>query len=126
MIPIRVAVVDDEAPVRVALRRLLRLERYEVVLFASGEDFLDSLDSRCVDCALVDLHMLGLTGLQVRAKLTDAGQTFPVIFITASDDINDLRSGFEASGFEVLRKPFGKAELLASLKTALDRSPRRD
>ncbi len=81
-----VAVVDDEASVRTALGRLLRLADYEVAAFESGADFLASLPTRRPDCAIVDIHMPGLSGLEVQARLGAAHSGIPVVFITAGDE----------------------------------------
>jgi FixJ family two-component response regulator len=114
-----VALVDDEASVRVALGRLLRLADYEVVAYASGQEFLASLADRMPDCALLDVHMPGLTGPQVQARLHAAGIGLPIVFITASDDPAIARSALETGGLRVLRKPFANEELLAAIGFAL-------
>jgi FixJ family two-component response regulator len=116
-----VALVDDEAPVRVALARLLRLAGYHVLAFASGEEFLSSLAVRVPDCVLLDIHMPGLTGLQVQARLRASGLVLPVVFITAGDDADAERSALAADGARVLRKPFGNELLLETLSAALGR-----
>ena len=118
-----VALVDDEAPVRVALGRLLRLADYAVVAFASGDEFLDSLVSRVPDCVLLDVHMPGLTGLQVQARLRAAGHKLPVVFITASDDADVARSALDAGGVCVLHKPFSSELLLDAVGVALSNRP---
>ena len=118
-----VALVDDEAPVRAALGRLLRLADYAVLPFASGEEFLDSLASRVPDCVLLDVHMPGLTGLQVQARLREAGLDLPVVFITASDDAEIERSALDVGGLCVLRKPFSSELLLDAVGVALGRRP---
>jgi FixJ family two-component response regulator len=119
-----VALVDDEAPVRVALGRLLRLAGYAVLAYTSGEEFLDSLAARRPDCVLLDVHMPGLTGLQVQARLRAAGLDIPVVFITASDDADLARRALEAGGLLVLHKPFSNDLLLNAVGVALDRRPR--
>ena len=58
----RIAVVDDEASVRTALGRLLRLAQYDVKAFASGEEFIDSLATHRPSCVLLDIHMPAMTG----------------------------------------------------------------
>jgi len=114
-----VALVDDEATVRRALGRLLRLTGHEVLSFASGEDFLESLDSRVPDCVLLDIHMPGLTGLQVQARLRAAGLGLPVVFITGSDAAEIARAAHDAGGVCLLRKPFSNERLLDALGAAL-------
>ena len=122
---ILVAVVDDEAPVRVALGRLLRLAGYQVAAFESGEEFLASLAHCLPACVLLDVNMPGLSGLQVQARLLADRVALPVVFITASDDPTVERLALEAGGLRVLHKPFGNDELLAAVRLALTRR-RRD
>jgi FixJ family two-component response regulator len=114
-----VAVVDDEAPMRVALGRLLRLADYEVIAFESGDDFLASLAQRVPDCALLDVNMPGRGGLQVQAQLCADHVAVPVVFITASDDPEIECRALQAGGLRVLHKPFGSDELLAAVRFAL-------
>jgi CheY-like chemotaxis protein len=82
----RIALVDDEASVRVALGRLLRMADYEVLAYASGEEFLAALGDCMPDCALLDVHLPGLTGIEVQMRLLADHVQLPVVFITASDD----------------------------------------
>lgn len=119
----RIALLDDEAPVRVALGRLLRLANYEVLAYASGEEFLAALDDCVPDCAVLDVHLPGLTGIQVQQRLQSGALRFPVVFITASEDAAVDRDAREAGGLCVLRKPFSSAELLASIALALRAGP---
>lgn len=119
----RIALLDDEAPVRVALGRLLRLANYEVLAYASGEEFLAALDDCVPDCAVLDVHLPGLTGIQVQQRLQSGAVRFPVVFITASEDAAVDRDAREAGGLCVLRKPFSSAELLASIALALRAGP---
>ena len=114
-----VAVVDDEAPVRVALGRLLRLAGYTAVTSPSGEDFLATLVHHRPDCALLDMCLPGLSGLQLQALLHAKGIALPVVFITASDDPALARKALEAGGVRVLHKPFSNVELLAAVDLAL-------
>jgi len=118
-----VAVVDDEAPVRAALGRLLRLAGYQVAAFESGEQFLASLVLRPPACVLLDVNMPGLSGLQVQARLLADRVALPVVFITASDDPSVERHALEAGGLCVLHKPFGNDELLAAVRFALQAPP---
>ena len=115
-----VAVVDDEAPVRTALSRLLRLENYEVIAFPSGEAFLASLDQRLPDCVILDVHVPGLSGFDVQGRLRATHTDVPVVFITASDDL----AARDRGSARVLRKPFSKDELFAAVGAALRDQPR--
>ncbi len=121
----RIALVDDEAPVRAALGRLLRMADYEVLAYASGEEFLAALGECMPDCALLDVNLPGLTGIQVQMRLQASHTQLPVVFITASDDPAVDRSALDAGGLRVLRKPFSNQELLASIMFALQAVPNR-
>ena len=125
MIRTRIALVDDEAPVRAALGRLLRMADYEVLAYASGEEFLAALGECMPDCALLDVNLPGLTGIQVQMRLQASHTQLPVVFITASDDPAVDRSALDAGGLRVLRKPFSNQELLASIVFALQAVPNR-
>jgi FixJ family two-component response regulator len=119
-----IAVVDDELSVRTTLGRILRLADYQVTPFASGEDFLASLEERLPECAIFDVHMPGMSGLDLQLRIRAANIRIPAVFITASDDAALSRSAFEAGGICLVRKPFSRTELLAAVCTAL-RSGRR-
>ena len=125
MTPTRIALVDDEASVRTALGRLLRMADYEVQAYASGEEFLSALGDCMPDCALLDIHLPGLTGIQVQMRLQADHVQLPVVFITASDDPDIGRSALQAGGLRVLRKPFSSQELLASIAFALQTASNR-
>src|SRR5258706_16197484 len=81
-----VAVVDDEESIRKALKRLLRSAGLDVETYASGQEFLDSLQTHAPGCVVLDLHMPQLSGLDVQAKVKEGGASLPLIFITAHDD----------------------------------------
>jgi len=118
-----IAVVDDEPPVRNMVRRLLRLADFQVAAFESGEAFLGTLASMAVlpACAIVDIHMPGLSGFDVQAHMRAAHIDMPVVFITASDDVALDRSASQAGAVRLLRKPFSNDELLEAVSLALGR-----
>ena len=113
------AVVDDDAAVRVALGRLLRIAGYDVVTFESGAELLELLDRRVPDCLLLDVHLPGLTGFEVQARLRARGIERPIVFITASDDAALAAKAREAGGVRLLRKPFSNEALLEAVAAAL-------
>ena len=114
-----VAIIDDEASVRTALCRLLRLADYEVAAFDCGEAFLASVATRRPDCVIIDIHMDGGCGFDVKAQLGCLRRDVPVVFITASDDGALDRSVAEAGGVALLRKPFSNDALLEAVDAAL-------
>ena len=118
-----IAVVDDEASVRTALGRLLRLAHYDVQAFASGEEFIDSLATHRPACALLDIHMPAMTGFDVQARLRAMRIDVPVVFITASDDLSLSEKVVAEGGIRLLRKPFSNAELLEAIELALRGRP---
>lgn len=114
-----IAVVDDEAGVRTMLRRVLRHADYEVAAFASGEELLASLAARVPACVVLDIHMPGLSGLEVQLRMRGLGFAVPAIFITASDDRTLDRAVLDAGGVALLRKPFPSDRLLEAVNAAL-------
>jgi FixJ family two-component response regulator len=114
-----IAVVDDEVPVRTALRRLLRLASYAVEVFDSGDAFLASLGERRPDCVLLDVNMQGLSGFDVRKRLIESGCNIPTVFITASDDPELDAAARRTGAVALLRKPFSNDALLAAIESAL-------
>jgi len=114
-----IAVVDDEASVRTMLGRLLRLADYEVGAFSCGDELFESLATRRPDCLILDVHMPGLSGLDLQSRLSDAHVAIPTVFITASDDVVLDLHVRQAGGVKLLRKPFSNAELLEAVGIAL-------
>jgi two-component system, LuxR family, response regulator FixJ len=113
-----VAVVDDEAPVRKALSRLLRLAHYETRSFASGDEFFAALAARRPDCVVLDVNMPGLTGFDVYFRLKAEHIDVPIVFITASDDPAFEQQAWDAGG-ALLRKPFSNEVLLQAIGEVL-------
>src|SRR4029079_15435123 len=79
-----VFLVDDDESVRKALRRVLVASGFQVKAFADGVDFLDAVTAQRPDCLVIDLHMPGLTGLDVLRQLTHLEPPGPATAITAA------------------------------------------
>jgi two-component system, OmpR family, response regulator MprA len=119
----QVLVVDDEAPVREALRRALTLEGYSVELAADGSEALHRLsDEAGADAVVLDVLMPGLDGLEVCRRIRGAGIRVPVLMLTARDEVSDRVAGLDAGADDYLVKPFALEELLARLRALLRRS----
>lgn len=114
-----VAVVDDEESVRKALRRLLRSAGMQVETFSSGQEFLNSLTSHQPDCLLLDLHMPGLTGLDVQCRLAAAKTRLPTIIITGHDQPGVANEALSAGASAYLTKPADERVLLEAITRAV-------
>jgi FixJ family two-component response regulator len=115
-----VAVVDDEASVRKALRRLFTSAELDCSVFASGRAFLDAVQQQPPDCAVIDLHMPGLTGLDVQRELRSVGAKVPTIIITAHDEPDTRARCLAAGAVAFLRKPFDDKTLLSVVASTFD------
>jgi FixJ family two-component response regulator len=114
-----IAVVDDEESVRRALSRLLISSGLDCAAYASGREFLDSLRTSVPDCVVLDLHMPGLTGLDVARELQSAAVRVPAIIITAHDQAGTRSQCLSAGAAAYLRKPFDDKALLDEVTLAM-------
>jgi FixJ family two-component response regulator len=114
-----VSIVDDDLSVRRALRRLVASAGFSVETFASGREFLDSESLGRSDCIVLDIHLGGLSGLDVQERLKTMGVQAPVIFITAHDDEATHGRVRRSGAVAYLRKPFEDHALLDAIERAL-------
>jgi two-component system response regulator MprA len=118
----RVLVVDDEPAVRQALDRALRFEGYETDLADDGQTALKKLDERPADAIVLDVSMPRLDGLEVCRHLRAAGDSTPILLLTARAAVAERVAGLDAGADDYLVKPFALEELLARLRALLRRS----
>lgn len=117
-----VAVLDDEAPIRKAVERLLRSAGFTVHEYASGAEFFAALPGRTPQCLVLDIGLEGMSGFDVQARLTRDHIALPIIFITALDHPGDEERAARAGAAAFLRKPFGPDELLDAIGQAIGAS----
>ena len=125
----RIAIVDDDESVCRAVKRLVRSLAMDAETFCSGQEFLDLLDampSFQPDCLILDVQMPGMTGLEVQNQLAKSGNTIPVIFITAHDEVGVREKALAAGAVAFLRKPFNDELLIKTLREALKRSASKE
>jgi FixJ family two-component response regulator len=111
----QVAVVDDDAGVRAALGRLLRVSGYRVETFASAEEFMESGRTAELDCLIVDMYLSGMSGSALHAELTAVGQAHPTVLVTAHDDPAITAMLRRSEDVICLRKPFDDSSLLFAI-----------
>jgi FixJ family two-component response regulator len=115
-----VAVVDDEESVRKALARLIRAAGFQVETYASGSDFLQSVQQhRRPHCVVLDLRMPHVNGFHVQQALTDSGTNVPIVIITGDDSAESRRRALQQGARAYLRKPVDDALLLDAIQTAI-------
>ncbi len=114
-----IAVIDDDDPFRASLVDSLLSLGYEARGFASAEEFVTADGQAECDCVITDVHMPGMSGLDLKRLLVGLGSEMPVIMITARTD-PDLEARAAATGaLCFLRKPIETPALLEWLKKAL-------
>ena len=120
-----VFVVDDDSRVREALTDLLSSNGLRVHAFGSARKFLESEKPDASACLVLDLELPDINGLELQEELS-ATIAPPIVFITGYGDIPSSVRAMKAGAVEFLSKPFGEAELLRAIDTAiaLDRAAR--
>ena len=113
-----IAIVDDDPSFREALESLLTLIGFRTAIFASACDFLDSPQFQNVSCAILDVSMPGMDGLELQRHLV-ATHPIPIIFITDVRDAKTREQAFRDGAISFLNKPFKEETLLNALKSAL-------
>jgi FixJ family two-component response regulator len=118
--PSVVVIVDDDELIRHSLGGLMKQAGFTALTFASAEQFLSSGEERRTACLVTDIRMPGMSGLELQAKLNEAHQRIPIIFITAHGDEKLRLQALRAGAVEFLIKPFDDEALLDSVRAALE------
>ena len=119
--PPTVHIVDDDAPFRTAIRRVLEASGYRVALFDSAEQLLAELAAGEPGCILLDVRMPGLSGPQLQERLAALGNRLPIVFLTGHGDIPMSVQAIKAGAEDFLTKPVAREKLVASVERALAR-----
>jgi len=115
-----VFVVDDDASVRRAIKRLVGSIGLQVEVFGSAHEFLSSKRPEAPSCLVLDIRLPGISGLDFQRTLADANIHIPIIFITAHGDIPMTVRAMKAGAVEFLAKPFRDQDLLDAIHVALE------
>jgi FixJ family two-component response regulator len=114
-----IAVIDDDASVRRALQRLLQSAGFTVETFATAHEFLDADYRAQTACLVLDVHLPGMSGLQLQEYLAASGVLIPIVFITAYDDVSTRERVQRAGAVGYLRKPFDQGTLIEAISRAI-------
>ena len=115
-----VYVVDDDISVRESLEGLMRSAGLEVKVFASAEEFLNSVHPRKADCLILDVRLPGMSGIELHRELMARRCRVPAIFITAHGYDDRIRSQtYSDWTVACLTKPFSEDELFDAVQAAL-------
>ena len=119
--PPTIHIVDDDAPFRMAIRRVLEASGYRVALFDSAEQLLAEIAAGEPGCILLDVRMPGLSGPQLQDRLAELGNRAPIVFLTGHGDIPMSVQAIKAGAEDFLTKPVAREKLVASVERALAR-----
>jgi FixJ family two-component response regulator len=117
--PRTIVIVDDDESVRKALCRLLRSVGNNVQGFATAEEFLQGSLQPEPDCLVLDVHLPGLSGLELQERLNAGNRRIPVVFITAYEDEAACQLAMQQGAMAFLHKPFEERSLLEAIGKAL-------
>lgn len=114
-----IAIVDDDQLYRESVRKLVALMGYTVEAFPSAADFLASPLLPETTCLIADVHMPGMTGVELHRHLVDAGYAIPTILVTAYPDEVVRDRALKDGIFCYLNKPVDDEYLERCLRSAL-------
>jgi FixJ family two-component response regulator len=123
-----VAIVDDDEFFRGSMRRLMRSLGYTVEAFPSAAVFLASRRLDNTKCLIADIQMPGMTGVELNARLIEAGRKIPTILVTAYPDEVTRARALKDGVVCYLRKPFDDNDLMDCIRKAVEggRPPAED
>jgi FixJ family two-component response regulator len=114
-----IAVVDDDAATRQSIGRLLEARGHRVSKFESAEEFLKSPLIDSTRALVLDIHLNGMSGFELRRRLSTANLGIPVVFITAYDDDATRSEALAVGCIDCLQKPFASERLLEALERGM-------
>ena len=116
--PTVVIVVDDNSDFLKSVARLLTVHGFAVRTFISAEALLDNSEAQTAACLLLDIHLGGISGIELQLRLVALGSKCPVIFMTANDDAATRKAAADLGCIAYLKKPFEPEVLLDAIRKA--------
>lgn len=125
MIPMtKIYIVDDEPAVRDSLSLMIEQDNFEVEAFDSAEAFLAGCPVDACGCAIIDVRMPGMDGIQLQEAMVKRGMLLPIVFLTGHGDIPMSVRAIKAGAADFLTKPVTRDKLLASVHAAIQSGER--
>src|SRR5204862_7591232 len=121
----RLLIIEDELPMRTALKDCLESEGYRVLTAADGESGLQRALDEKPDLILLDIMLPRLDGFALCAELRRLANPVPILMLTAKGQVEDRVTGLDAGADDYLVKPFSTEELLARIRALLRRVERQ-
>src|SRR5580765_1391158 len=121
----RILIIEDETPMRTALKDVIEAEGYRAITAADGESGLQRAMEEKPDLILLDIMMPKLDGYEVCVELRRLANPVPVLMLTAKGQVEDRVTGLDAGADDYLVKPFSTDELLARVRALLRRTHRQ-
>jgi DNA-binding response OmpR family regulator len=118
----RILIIEDELPMRTALKDCLESEGYRVLTATNGASGLQRAIEEKPDLVLLDIMMPQLDGFGVCAELRRLARSVPILMLTAKGQVEDRVAGLDAGADDYLVKPFSTEELLARVRALLRRT----
>jgi FixJ family two-component response regulator len=120
-----VFVIDDDASLLDALKRLFHMVGLRAETFAAATDFLNSKRPDVPACLVLDIRLPGISGLEFQIELAEAGIKIPIIFMTGYGDIPMTVQAMKAGALDFLPKPFRDQDMVDAVQRALERDRAR-
>ena len=114
-----IVVVEDDPSVNHAVGRLLEAAGFRTSTFESAEALLRDDTARLADCLVLDIHLPGMSGLELQKKLSDEGVSAPFVIITAHDDLAHRQAATQIGATAYLTKPFSSLSLIEAVASAI-------
>lgn len=118
--PATIFVVDDDEGMRKGVRFLLRAAGYQVECFDSGKAFLNGYEPIDRGCALLDIRMPGMSGLELQEELRRRSIHIPIVIVTAYGNVPMAVRAMRSGAFDIIEKPFEGDQLIDRLERAMD------